>query len=115
MLKTETATATYKHAPNEDEVFEGLLVMIDKKFKRTNRKKKIDPIRLKLALTAWSITKHFYECNPADIALTLRKLQEQGRITTTWKGDSAQEHYGSVDFELYFIPVCELPAQSANT
>lgn len=86
----------------EQTLLHQLHVMIDKKFNRTNRSVKIDPIVLKAKMTSWAIADEFVEVDPVVMDMLFRKLVERGSVVTNIDDE------GVSPFDIYFIPATEL-------
>lgn len=85
----------------DTEVMKRLHQMIDVKFNRTDRMKKINPFLLEAKMTLWSITGEFVDEDPVYIGTLLRQLVQRGSIVTNLAE-------GVYPLDAYFIPKVEL-------
>ena len=81
--------------------------MIDKKFKRRVRGKKIAPVELKNAMSMWSIAKEFGETKPEEMVVLLKLLVDRGSVVTNLNDEIAHP------FDAWFIPETEMIDEKA--
>ena len=76
--------------------------IIDRKFNRTDRSKKVSPVLLKNKMTLWSLAEEFINESPEKLSESLRELTERGSVVSNIDED------GIYPFDAYFIPKTEL-------
>jgi hypothetical protein len=84
------------------EVLKKLHQIIDSKFKRTDRAKKVNPNLLETKMTLWSLVEEFKDTKPEDLSVLLRELVDRDSVVTNLNEE------GVYPFDAYFIPKTEL-------
>lgn len=85
-----------------DDILKHLHVIIDNKFGRTNRAKKVNPNLLELKITLFTISKEYENQEPELISNLLKELVKRGSVTTNFGNK------GVYPFDAYFIPTTEI-------
>ena len=83
-------------------ILKTLHLIIDKKFKRTNRTKKVNPILLEQEMTLWTLADEFKDIKPSELSLLLKELVAGDSVVTNLGDD------GIYPFDAYFIPKTEM-------
>ncbi len=89
----------------ENDILQRLHKVIDEKFKRTNRTKRIDPFALKMTLTMWTLSEEFEDIEPSEMVGILQELVTRDSVETNIFDD------GVNPFDAYFIPKTELMSE----
>ena len=84
------------------EVLKKLHQIIDKKFKRSDRSKKVNPVLLKAKMTLFTLADEFSDKDPGELQKLLKELVDKGSIVTNLNNE------GVYPFDAYFIPKTEL-------
>ncbi len=85
-----------------NEILKELHKIIDRKFNRTDRSKKVNPLLLEAKMTLWCLAEEFKHKDPSELVELLKELVVRGSVVTNI------EEEGVYPFDAYFIPKTEL-------
>ncbi len=89
----------------ENDILQRLHKVIDEKFNRTDRTKRVDPFLLKKKVTMWALAKEFEDIEPTEMVGILQDLVIRDSVETNIFDDDVNP------FDAYFIPKTELMSE----
>ncbi len=89
----------------ENDILQRLHKVIDEKFHRTDRTKRVDPFALKRTLTMWTLAKEFGDVEPSEMVGIFHELVTRDSVETNIFDDSVNP------LDAYFIPKTELMSE----
>ena len=86
----------------ENEILSRLHQIIDKKFNRIDRNKKVNPVLLENGMTLFSLIDEFPDKTPEEMAVFLKTLVARKSVVTNMGNEDI------FPFDAYFIPSTEI-------